>query len=470
MENSLTGDLLSIRTAALAAVDPAAAVRRFMRRAGDGLEIGPHTAHPEHKLMAGPSSASWIGRGDIEQALFHLDGRVLLIGMGKAAAKMAEAAAELLGSALSAGVLVTKYGHAAGARLPGCLRVIEAGHPVPDENGLTGAGAIQELLRDSQPGDLVLGLVSGGASALTPLPEPPISLADLQHMTELLLRSGATINELNTVRKHIDRLKGGGLARLAAPARLAALILSDVVGDPLDVIASGPTVPDDSTYQDAWQILERYGLLAGAPQAILTYLSAGCKGQRPETPKPGDPLFERTTNVLVGSNRQAAQAALVEAARLGYAGLLLSSFMEGEAREIGKLAAALGRSLVQHNDPLAPPACLVLGGETTVTLAMDGKGGRNQELALSAAHGLAGLKGVALMALASDGSDGPTDAAGAIVDGTTLEKIRCHGRDPADDLRQHNAYLALQAAGSLMITGPTGTNVNDLIVILAGAA
>jgi hydroxypyruvate reductase len=405
-----------------------------------------------------------------KHVLLPLDGRVLLIGMGKAAAKMAEVAAELLGPALSAGVLVTKYGHAAGARLPGCLRVIEAGHPVPDENGLAGAVAIKELLKDVRPADLVLVLVSGGASALTPLPVPPISLADLQHITELLLRSGATINELNTVRKHIDRLKGGGLARLAAPARLAALILSDVVGDPLDVIASGPTVPDASTYQDAWQIMERYGLLAGAPPAILSHLSAGCKGQQPDTPKPGDPLFERTANVLVGSNRQAAYEALAEAARLGYAGLLLSTFMEGEAREIGKLAAALGRSLVQQNDPLAPPACLVLGGETTVTMTSAGKGGRNQELALSAAHGLAGLSGVALMALATDGSDGPTDAAGAIVDGATLEKIRRQRRDPADDLRQHNSYLALQAAGSLMFTGPTGTNVNDLIVILAAAA
>jgi hydroxypyruvate reductase len=288
----------------------------------------------------------------------------------------------------------------------------------------------------------------------------------LQELTTHLLRAGATIVELNAVRKHLDRLKGGQLARAAAPAPLAALILSDVVGDPLDVIASGPTAPDPTTFRSACQVLERFGLWEKSPASIKSYLLAGVNGQVMETPKPGDDLFLQVSNTLIGSNRLAALAAASKAERLGYRSLLLSTFVEGEAREIGRVAAALAKSIRAYGDPLPAPACILLGGETTVTVRGVGKGGRNQELALGAALGLAGVRGVALMALATDGSDGPTDAAGAVVDGNTIQRAHLAGYNPYQALERNDTYPLLDAAEALMRTGPTGTNVNDLTVLL----
>jgi hydroxypyruvate reductase len=311
-----------------------------------------------------------------------------------------------------------------------------------------------------------LPLLSGGASALTPAPVAGLTLADLQITTDQLLRAGATIGELNAVRKHLDRLKGGQLARLVAPAPVAALILSDVVGDPLDVIASGPTAPDPTTYAMAWQILEQRGVQTQLPAAVRAHLQRGREGMLPETPKPGDPLFARVTNTLVGSNRLAALAAVTAAEQLGYRALLLTTFVEGEAREVARVAAALAKGVRQHGDPLPAPACLVWGGETTVTVRGHGRGGRNQELALAAALALEGLPGVALMALATDGTDGPTDAAGALVDGTTIGAARSLGLDPVAALANNDAYPLLEAVGALLLTGPTGTNVNDLLVVL----
>jgi hydroxypyruvate reductase len=301
---------------------------------------------------------------------------------------------------------------------------------------------------------------------MLPQPVPEGSLADLQDLTAQLLRAGASIGELNAVRKHLDRMKGGGMARAAAPAPLLALILSDVVGDPLDVIASGPAVPDPTTFQDAWEMLQRYDLLEKAPESIRSYLAAGRGGQAPETPKPGDPLFERVENHIIGSNRLAALAARDEAERLGYRAMLLSTFIEGEARQVGRVAAGLAKGVILQGDAFPPPACLVFGGETTVTVRGSGSGGRNQELALAAALALEGLPGVGLMALATDGSDGPTDAAGAIVDGETIARARQLGLDPYAALENNDAYPFLRTTGSLMLTGPTGTNVNDLTVIL----
>jgi hydroxypyruvate reductase len=291
-------------------------------------------------------------------------------------------------------------------------------------------------------------------------------LSDLQVTTDLLLRSGATIGELNTIRKHLSRLKGGQLARLAAPAPVGVLILSDVVGDPLDVIASGPTVPDPTTYAEAWDVVQRYRLGESLPDSVSRRLRAGVAGQLPETPKPGDPLFAGVHNCIIGSNRLAAQAAVAEARRCGYRALLLTTFVEGEAREAARVAAALARSARVHGDPLSPPACLVWGGETTVTVRGQGKGGRNQELALAAALALEGVPDVLLMALATDGTDGPTDAAGAIVDGGTAARARALGLDPLAALANNDAYPLLSAVGDLLHTGPTGTNVNDLLVIL----
>ncbi|NBD36716.1 MAG: DUF4147 domain-containing protein, partial [Chloroflexi bacterium] len=284
--------------------------------------------------------------------------------------------------------------------------------------------------------------------------------------TSQLLRAGATIDEINAVRKHLSQLKGGQLARRAAPAPVVALILSDVVGDPLDVIASGPTAPDPTTFAEAQAVLARYELHERIPTTVRETLAEGAGGELPETPKPGDPLFERVRNLIIGSNRMAAQAAVATAERLGYRALLLSTFIEGEAREIGRVAAGLVKGIRAYGDPLSPPACLVWGGETTVTVRGDGRGGRNQELALAAALALEGQPAWAIMALATDGADGPTDAAGAIVDGETIPRARAQGWAPHAALAENNAYPLLDAAGALMNIGPTGTNVNDLLVIL----
>lgn len=442
-ENEWAAQLAQIRAAALQAVDPGLAVRRFMRW--------------ENETCLRVGDARW------EMALV---GRVWLVSIGKAAVPMAQAAADVLGTRLTAGVVVTKYGHAEGYPLPSSVTVMEAGHPVPDAAGLQGAEAIIHLLGRVAERDRVLVLLSGGASALTPAPVAGLTLADLQITTDQLLRAGATIGELNAVRKHLDRLKGGQLARLVTPAPVAALILSDVVGDPLDVIASGPTAPDPTTYAMACQVLAQRGVQTQLPATVMAHLQRGRDGAVPETPKPGDPLFARVTNTLVGSNRLAALAAVAAAEQLGYRALLLTTFVEGEAREVARVAAALAKGVRQHGDPLPAPACLVWGGETTVTVRGHGRGGRNQELALAAALALEGLPGVALMALATDGTDGPTDAAGALVDGTTIGAARSLGLDPVAALANNDSYSLLAAVGALMLTGPTGTNVNDLLVML----
>ncbi len=432
----------AIRVAAVEAVEPGRAVTRFLSRDRDLLRAGDALVP-----LAGGAS-------------------VRLVAAGKAAAAMAEATATVLGERLERGVLVTKHGHLGGRALPPSIAVFEAGHPVPDDAGREGVAAVEELLAGRRAGDVVVVLLSGGASALLADPAEPLSLADLQATTGLLLRSGAAIGELNAVRKHLSRLKGGQLARLGAPATVVALILSDVVGDPLDVIASGPTAPDPTSFADAWDVVERRGLAGALPEAVRRRLRDGVEGRLHDTPKPGDPLFDRVRNIVVGSNRLAARAAAAAARALGYETLLLSTFVEGEAREFARVAVALGRGVLAHGDPVAAPACLVLGGETTVTVRGNGRGGRNQELALAAALALEGLEGVSVMALATDGSDGPTDSSGAVADGTTASAIRAAGIDPAAALLDNDAYPALDAAGAQLRTGPTGTNVNDLTVVL----
>jgi glycerate 2-kinase len=426
----LDAALIELQRAALAAVDPAAAVRRHVRREGDVL------------VVAGQ-------RYDLGEYA-----RVLVAGGGKAAVPMAAAIGEILGDRLAEGVVVTKYGHARGRSIRG-VHVIEAAHPVPDENSVRGARAVIDLAERATDRDLVICLVSGGASALLTLPAPGLALADLQALAGALLRCGATIDEINTVRKHCSAIKGGRLARLAAPARLIALVLSDVVGDPLDVIASGPTVPDPTSQADAREVLRRYGI----PEPACLQ----------EMPKRGDPVFERVQNVVVGSNRLAALAAVERARELGFNVLLLGTYVEGEAREVGRVATALAKGVRAHGDPLPPPACLVWGGETTVTVRGAGMGGRNQELALAAALALDGWRDVRIMALATDGADGPTDAAGAVVSGETVARARGLGLDARAALEVNDSYHFFDRLGDLIRTGPTGTNVNDLLFVLVGS-
>ncbi|HNS51347.1 MAG TPA: glycerate kinase [Anaerolineae bacterium] len=435
--------ILAVQRAALAAVEPGAAVRRHFR-----LEDGRLSACGQVVDLAAVD-------------------RIWVIAAGKAAPAMAAAAVDLVGDRLAGGLVVTKAGEAGRAPGAGPLDILEAGHPIPDERGVRAARRLADLLSGLSARDLVLVLMSGGASALTTLPAPGLSLADLQATTSLLLACGATIVELNTLRKHLCLLKGGDLARRAAPARVLAMILSDVVGDPLDVIASGPTAPDTTTFADAWAVGERYGLETRLPGPVRRYLEAGLAGHLADTPKPGDPFFSGVQNCIVGSNRLAAESAVAAASAAGLHSLLLSTFVEGEARQVGRVAAALARELVSADRPARRPACLVWGGETTVTLTGQGKGGRNQELALAAAVAMEGLPGVLLVALATDGTDGPTGAAGAAATGDTVARARALGLEPAAYLHDNNSYPFFESLGDLLMTGPTGTNVNDLLLLFA---
>jgi hydroxypyruvate reductase len=437
-----------IQRSVLQAVDPREAIYGQVRRIGHVLTIDKHAL-------------------DLQAT------RVFLIAIGKAAAPMSEALIDLLGDALFAGVLVTKHDHAAGFDAPSSLRVIEAGHPVPDAHSIKAARAIESLLRDATEHDLILCAISGGGSALVTYPSAEVTLADLQHVTTLLLRAGADIYDLNAVRKHLDQIKGGGLARWSHGARLIALILSDVIGDDLSVIASGPTAPDPSSFADAWRVIETYHLEDDLPASIKTHLQSGLRGDVSDTPKPGDALFDAIDNIIIGGNAMAVAAAARAARASGFNTLLLSSVVQGEAREAGRFISAIAREIDAHARPLARPACVILGGETTVTVRGDGKGGRNQELALAAAIGIDGMRDTWLLSFGTDGSDGPTDAAGAIASGDTLERARRWlPRRAADYLARNDSYAFFKALASapdacedLIITGPTGSNVNDVILL-----
>lgn len=430
----------SILQAGLRAVDPAEAVRRVLKLDGLSLRVGDR---------------------QYDLARFR---RIVVVGAGKASGPMARAVEEALGGHVSAGQVNVKYGYLDRTTR---IRLCEAGHPLPDENGLQGTAAIVELVRAAGAEDLVLCLISGGGSALMMLPCAGITLADTQRLTEALLRSGATINQINTIRKHIEQVKGGRLAQLAAPAQVVSLVLSDVVGNPLDFIASGPAVPDTTTFAEALDVLREFDLLERVPESVVAHLRRGEQGKVPETPKPGDSLFERVHTLVIGSNDIAAEAALADARRLGFQTLLLTTFLEGEAREVAKVVAAIAKELVDRCQPLAPPACVALGGETTVTVRGSGKGGRNQELALAAALAIEGLPRTLIVAAATDGSDGPTDAAGGMVDGSTAARARQRGLDPKQALAENDSYHLLEQVDDLLVTGPTNTNVNDLLFVFS---
>jgi hydroxypyruvate reductase len=387
---------------------------------------------------------------------------IYVIGAGKAGASMARAAERFLGRQITAGLVNVKDGHLAKLRR---IELNQCGHPVPDERGVAGAERIAQIADAAGPGDLVICLVSGGASALLPLPAEGITLEEKQATTRLLLASGATIHQINAVRKHISRIKGGQLARLAGPARVESLLLSDVIGDDLDVIGSGPTAPDASTFITAGAILDRYQIRHRVPATVRRRIEQGERGAIPETPKPADPLFARVRNTIVGGNRLALDAAARAARQLGYRTLILSSTIQGETREIARMHAAIAREIAATGRPIRPPACIVTGGETTVTIQGDGLGGRNQEFTLAAALEIAGLPGVVVFSAGTDGTDGPTDAAGAIADGHTLAR----NPDAQSYLDRNDSYRYFQPLGDLVITGPTNTNVMDVRLILVGS-
>jgi glycerate 2-kinase len=388
---------------------------------------------------------------------------ILVVGCGKAAAKMALAIEDLLGDRVSGGIVVVKYGYALSLER---IKVVEAGHPIPDEAGVDGAHQIIELVRTAGEDDLVLLLISGGGSALFPAPADGLTLAEKQRTTQMLLQSGATIQEVNAVRKHISKLKGGRFATLVAPANLVSLILSDVIGDSLEAIASGPTVADSTTYGDCLEIVRRYDLTDKMPHAVINLLRRGAEGAVDETPKTSDAIFHKVQNVIIGSNRAALNGAERQAETFGYQTRVLSSSVEGESFTVAKSHAALVKEIARRDQPLRLPACVISGGETTVTIRGDGLGGRNQEFALAAAVEIDGLDGVIILSGGTDGTDGPTDAAGGIVDASTVQRGKARGLDATAFLARNDSYHFLKATDDLLITGPTFTNVMDLQVML----
>ena len=422
-------DLREILAAGLAAADPADAVRRSLRVVGSEISVG--------------------GRA------FEA-GSVSVVAAGKAAGAMARAAVEVLGDKISGGIVVTKDDHDPG---PEGLETVFSSHPEPDERGVEAARKARELAESLEDNDLLLALISGGASALLADPGEGIGLNELKRLTGDLLRSGADISEINTVRKHVSTLKGGGLANLAAPAPTLALLLSDVVGDEPSSIASGLTAPDPTTLEGARSVLERYGI--EPPESVTRHLATA-----EETPKPGDDLFDKVVNVVCGGGRHAAEAAVEKARELGYAPLLLSTFFTGDARGAASMYAAVIRESLASGNPVTPPCAIVGAGEATVTVRGDGTGGPNQEFSLALALELEGVEGWAAFSVDTDGNDGPTEAAGALVDGGTAAAIRYGGADPEEAMSNNDAYPALEAGEALLVTGPTGTNVNDLRVAL----
>jgi glycerate 2-kinase len=457
VERKLRQQALAMFRAALAAADPAAAVLRHVHVRDNALLAG-RTRYPLRGIR-----------------------KIHVVGAGKAGAAMAQAIEKLGLPAAQRGasLINVKYGHlakparassAVSSKKPRWIELNECGHPAPDERGVRGAERIAEIAASAGPDDLVICLISGGASALLPLPAPPVTLEEKREVTTLLLASGANIHEINAVRKHISRIKGGQLARMAFPARVLALILSDVIGDDLDVIGSGMTAPDASTFGSAKAVLEKYQILDRVPASIRRRIDQGVLGEIRETPKRGDPAFARTQNLIVGSNRLAVEAAAAHARELGFRTMILSTLVEGETREIARMHAAIAKEIARYGRPLATPACLISGGETTVTLRGDGIGGRNQEFVLAAAIDIRGLDRTVILSGGTDGTDGPTDAAGAIADGQTIARAGAEGLDAQQFLAANDSYHFFEELGDLLITGPTNTNVMDVRLILVGGA
>jgi len=406
----------------------------------------------------------------ISDLMFQLQDfdRIFVLGGGKASGAMAEGLWEILGHKISGGVINVLKGTSSNFST-GRISLNEASHPIPDEGGVKGVTQMMETLNGITEKDLVIFLISGGGSALMPMPQKGITLEEMQNVTTSLLKSGAYIDEINIVRKHISQIKGGRMVLHAHPATLLCFVLSDVVGDSLTSIASGPTVPDPTTYDDAINVLMRYSIWQSAPKSVKRCLINGIEGKIPESLKPGDPKLKKVQNLILGSNRVALREALEKARQLGFNSMILSTFIEGEARHIGTAIAGIAREITTSGFPLESPAILLCGGETTVTVKGEGLGGRNQELALSAALRLRGLEGVVIASIGTDGIDGPTDAAGAIVDGSTWNRSRDKGLKLELSLNDNDSYTFFNQLGDLILTGPSGTNVNDIMIIVVNS-
>jgi glycerate 2-kinase len=443
INHSLPGKekITQILQAALDAADPKLAVINSIKREGDTIFAGK------------------------EKYDLNSYKNIFLIGAGKAAFEMSQGVLGILGEKISRGLIIVKYLPENPAKFASsCMKIVEGSHPQPDNKSIESSRELFQIAAQADSDDLVIFLLSGGASALMTSPRSGINLFDLQELTRLLLSCGAEIQEINIIRKHLDDLKGGGLARIVYPAEMLSLILSDVVASPLDAIGSGPTVADRSTFIDAYEVLKKYDLIERTPDNILKVLRDGIARQIDETVKDGDPVLAKVNNILVGSNEKAANAGLNAAVNLGFESRLITTNLQGEARKVG---SDLGKLLKETCLSTKKPVCMIAGGETTVTLIGKGKGGRNQELALAAVQEMAEIKDAALISLATDGDDGPTGAAGAVVTGDTLLKANRAGVDLQSFLDNNDSFSFFEKINGLIVTGATGTNVNDLVFLFA---
>lgn len=441
----LRNDFTAILRSAIGAVEPYGAVTRYLSVRDSTLFL----------VDSGTEVPYDLGSFD----------RIFAVGAGKATAPMARAVEDLLGGRLTGGVISVKDGHRDALKT---VTQLEASHPFPDSRGMDAARRMIELLKGCGERDLVIALISGGGSALLPLPAGGITLEEKQATTDLLLKSGVPIADINTIRKHLSLAKGGLLAASAFPATVICLMISDVVGDDPGTIASGPFSPDTSTFADALSAVERWEIQEEIPSSVLEHLRRGARGHGAETPKPGDPVFSRVRHAIIASNGLAIEAAREKAVSLGYTTIILSSMAEGDAADMARRHARVAREIVRSGDPVFPPACAISGGETTVVIKGGGLGGRNMEFALHAAVDIEGLPGVLVGSAGTDGTDGPTDAAGAVADGNTVTRARRDGMDVADFMARNDSYHFFERLGDLVKTGPTLTNVMDVRIILAG--
>lgn len=439
-------DLKKIYTAAIEAVSPLKAVKRHLSMQGSDLILS---------------------RDGDEIKSLNLDNfeKIFVVGAGKATSAMARAVEEILGDRISAGCVCVKHGHVADLKY---VEQVEASHPIPDNEGLKGAEKIYNIIKGADKKDLIISLISGGGSALMPLPHNSIKLEDKQKTTDLLIKSGATIHEINGVRKHLSRLKGGNMARAAYPASVINLMISDVVGDDMDVIASGPFVPDTTDYGTALQVLDRHRLRKSIPISVRMHLESGAAGKIPENPHVGDHIFSVVTNMIIASNFLALKAAKDEAEKLGYRSIILSSLIEGDTAETARWHCRIAKEIAATGNPLPRPACVISGGETTVKVIGSGRGGRNMEFAMHAVKGIAGMENMLIASIGTDGTDGPTEAAGALSTGETMMRIQENSLNINEFIKDNNSYQLFSALGDLIITGPTNTNVMDIRIIMAG--
>lgn len=432
-------DAITIFKSGIKAVEPGAAIKKYCKIKRSRLYIGSK----EYNLKKFEN--------------------IYVVGAGKAAAPMAAAIEDLFGNDITKGIVIVKYGHVTKLQK---IKLIEAGHPVPDAQGQNGANKILNIVKEAGEKDLVICLISGGGSALLPLPVDQISLVDKQNTITELLSCGASIHEINTIRKHLSKIKGGRLAQDASPATLITLILSDVVGDDMDVIASGPTVPDKSTFDDCMRIIQKYAIERKLPETVVNHIKHGVSEKIGETPGHTDAVFENTQNVIIGSNMEALIASKKESEKLGYNTKIISAKIQGEAKTVAFEHTAIAKKILEAGHPIKPPACVLSGGETTVTVTGAGKGGRNQEFALASVMDISNKNSIAILSCGTDGNDGDTDAAGAIADSDTFRRATEMGMDPNTFLENNDSYHFFEKLNDLVKTGPTNTNVMDIMVML----